>query len=262
MKSEAVVGLVLSAVVAVGGWLIFQPRHAEPAPAPAPVVVPQPYPVPTPRPIVPIPYPVRPYPYPYPYPYPHPHAGAEPGAPVEGGKVSPDGAEEIMCDLPQSEKKKNVGGRDGAGLCVFTSIEYCARFANERRLFDLQQHMRKEPGGGYPQKVDVMLKKYGSGVQYTQYEGGDLNVLRAAMKTGRMLAVTYNGHDIHYRGGISHMVSLVHLSDRWAAIGDNNFINDNQYVWMSPQEFSKRFGGKSGWMVCLFAPPPPPVPKN
>src|SRR5262249_53941041 len=77
--------------------------------------------------------------------------------PVVGGKVSPDGAAEITCDLPAAEKKRNASGRDGSGLCVFTSIEWAARWQNERRLFDFQKQMRAEPGGGWPQKVDRMI---------------------------------------------------------------------------------------------------------
>src|ERR1051326_5161530 len=47
------------------------------------------------------------------------NAPSKPGAPVLGGLVSPDGTEEMQCPLPSSEKKHNVGGKDGAGLCVF-----------------------------------------------------------------------------------------------------------------------------------------------
>jgi hypothetical protein len=182
--------------------------------------------------------------------------------PQEGGKVSPDGKEEITCDLPQSEKKRNIGGRDGAGLCVFTSIEYAARWQNERGLINFQKQMSQERGGGYPQKVDKMIKKYAPGTQYIQKEDGDMEFLRAALKTGRMPCVTYNGHDCHYRGGISHMVTLVHLSDTWACIGDNNFTGDSQYVWMSPSEFKRRWGGDGAWCVVLLHPSPSPVPHN
>src|SRR5437588_9957087 len=37
-----------------------------------------------------------------------------------GGPTSPIGTE-VTCDLPVSQRTKNVGGRDGAGLCVLTS---------------------------------------------------------------------------------------------------------------------------------------------
>jgi hypothetical protein len=37
-----------------------------------------------------------------------------------------------------------------------------------------------------------------------------------------MPAVTY-GYSPRYGGRVAHMVNLVHLSERWAAILDNNF---------------------------------------
>jgi hypothetical protein len=163
--------------------------------------------------------------------------------------------------LPASEKRKNVGGRDGSGLCVFTSIEYCARWANERPLFDFQDKMRQEDGGGWPEKVDAMLEKYAPGITYLQSTTGDLGLLRAALKTGRQVGVTYNGRDPHYKTTIAHMVTLEHLSEKWACITDNNFPGETERVWMSPSEFKKRHdGGAKGWSVILLhcAPPPPP----
>lgn len=171
-----------------------------------------------------------------------------------GGKTSPDNAVEITCDLPESEKKYNRGGRDGSGLCVFTSIEYSARYQNERKLKDFQAHMTREPGGGYPSKVDAMIKKYGAGTPYLQYEGKDPTILQKALQTNRMPSVTF---------GPAHMVSLVHLDDKWACITDNNAPKDNQYLWMKPSEFLSQWRANgNGWAVVLLSPPPPPPPFN
>jgi hypothetical protein len=191
-----------------------------------------------------------------------PHGDAEGRQPVESGFTSPDGKEDMACQLPESEKKHNVGGRDGSGLCVFTSIEYVGRYVNEPELWDFQQNMRKELGGGYPEKVDVMVKKYAPHFKYLQHTAGDPAVLKAALKSGRMCGVTYNGHDCHYGNhSIAHMVSLTHYSDDWAAVSDNNFPKDAQHVWMSPDEFNRRWKGMGGgWAVIplKFGPPPPP----
>jgi len=183
---------------------------------------------------------------------------------VTGGPVAPDGKTEVVCDLPVDQRKKNVGGRDGAGLCVFTSIMHAARWQNETRLANFQDQMRNEPGGGYPEKVDAMVKKYGPGTQYIQYEGKDPSVLEAALKTGRMVCVTYNGHDgVHYGGSIAHMVNLVYLDNQFACVLDNNFIGANDLVWMNRQDFLSRWtGGRDGWAVVLLNPPPPPPPHN
>jgi hypothetical protein len=50
--------------------------------------------------------------------------------------VSQDGRAEVVCDLPGELQKRNVGGRDGAVLCVFTSVMHSARYQNEPRLWD------------------------------------------------------------------------------------------------------------------------------
>jgi hypothetical protein len=180
------------------------------------------------------------------------------GKPTVGGPTSPIGTE-VTCDLPLSQRTKNVGGRDGAGLCVFSSIGHAARWQNEKRLVDFQKQMTKEPGGGYPGKVDRMIAKYGKGAPYIQYEGHDPTILKVALKTGRMPSVTYDGHDPHYNGSIAHMVNLIYLDDQEACILDNNFIDE--LVWMSAKEFLERWTGDGGWAVILLAPPPPPPPQ-
>lgn len=211
-----------------------------------------------PEPICPVPPPDKPDPGPW-----DDRKGPVGSSPVEGGKVSPDGTTEIAIDLPSSEKKRNVGGRDGSGLCVFTSIEYGGRWANERELFDFQKNMRSELGGGWPEKVDKMMKKYAPHVAYIQDTTGDYELIKAAIRSGRMPGVTYNGHDPHYRGSIAHMVALAHADDRWVCVSDNNYTQDNQFVWMSPADFKSRFnGGGGGWSVILLKPGPPPMPRN
>ena len=181
---------------------------------------------------------------------------------VEGGRTSPDGAEEIQIDLPGSQQMKNTGGKDGAGLCVFTSIEHSGRWQNVDSILGLQQKMTREQGGGYPSKVEKMLAKYCDGAQYLQYEGSDPALIKLALTTGRMPSVTY-GYSPRYSGKIAHMVNAVHLTERWAAILDNNFPGDTKYEWMTPAEFKKRWvSGGGGWCVVVLAPPPPPMPIN
>ncbi len=240
-------------MLAVGGLSVSScsgPTPSDPAKPPAPSV-PSPPPHDPNKPSPPVPDPLAP-----PKPW-GPEQAA--GRPQLGSKVSPDGKVEAL-DLPESEKKRNVGGSDGAGLCVFTSIEYCARWQNERRLFDFQKQMRQELGGGYPEKVDKMMKKYAPGVPYIQDTSKDYELIKLAVQTGRMVGVTYDGKDPHYSGSIAHMVTLAWADDTWVAITDNNFPKDNEHVWMSVPEFMKRFG--DGWCVILLAPPPPPVPRS
>jgi len=105
-------------------------------------------------------------------------------------------------------------------------------------------------GGGYPQKVDEMLKLYcrEKGVTiplYVQHSGGDESFLELALRTDRMPSVTYSGLDDFYRDSrgrparISHMVSLAHLDSKIAAIIDNN--RPNYWIVMTRQEFLTRW---------------------
>lgn len=182
-----------------------------------------------------------------------------------GGPLGPDHKTEVTCDLPREARHKNRGGRNGAGLCVFASLDHAALFQNDRAVTGLFQKMFAEPGGGWPQKVDAMMRKYCPRAVYLQYEGNDPGILRLALKTGRMPSVTYNGHDPHYgmNQSIAHMVNLVHLDEKYAVVLDNNFIGDRDLVWLSPDDFSRRWRGNgSGWAIILLSPPPPPVPHN
>lgn len=182
-----------------------------------------------------------------------------------GGNVH-DG-EAVTCDLPAAEHLRNSAGRDGLGLCVFTSLDHAARWANEPALVGFRDFMEKHPGGGWPEKVDQFIPRMAASKglpapPYVQHTGGDAEFLRRALRTGRYVCVTYNGRDgVYYRGTIAHMVNLVHLSEKWAVIHDNNY--PGRWLWMSPADFLARWRGSGGgWAVALLKAGPPPVPVN
>ena len=191
---------------------------------------------------------------------------------VVGGKVSPDGKTEIQIDLPSSLQTKNVGGSDGSGLCVFTSIGHSARFQRVELLEDFRDYMRKFPGGGWPQKVDQMIERISKdrGIpkpDYIQIQGGreTLEILKTALESGRMPAVTYSKSPTGRYGGqrIAHMVNIAHLDANYVAVLDNNYLEpkDNAFEWISIDQFLQTYtGGKSGWAVILLDPGPPPFP--
>ena len=189
-----------------------------------------------------------------------------------GGPIAPDGQTEVACDLPVSERIKNIGSRvDGAGMCVMSSIEMGARYANLEEVRGLRDWAARQPGGGYPEKIDRQIKQYSeqkriTAPAYLQYEGKDPSILRDALRGGRIAAVTYAGNDgVRYRGPIAHMVCLVAYDPKsdWAAILDNNAVGANELLWMKLADFNRRWLGNSGgWAFVWLAPPPPPIPKN
>jgi len=194
------------------------------------------------------------------------------GAARVGGNVSPDGSTEIGCDLPARLHLRNTGGSDGLGLCVFTSIAHGARWQNLALLEDFRDWMKSRPGGGWPEKVDRMIaaiaaEKKQPVPEYLQLQGGKelFPIFRAALESGRMVQVTYSFSPTRRYGGakISHMVSLVGLTDRWAVILDNNYPGGDNYEWMSVDQFAATFtGGRAGWAFILLNGGPPPLPHN
>lgn len=187
-----------------------------------------------------------------------------------GGRIAPDGKTQIDCDLPGNLHLKNIGGSDGAGLCVFTSITHSARWQNVPLLENFRDWMKQFPGGGYPQKVDEMIAKIAkekgiAAPAYIQVEGDDLEILKLACKTGRMPGVTYSFSPTGRYGGqqIAHMVSLPHADNQFFAVLDNNYPGDTAYEWLTPEEFKKTYApGGRGWAVILLNPSPPMPPKN
>lgn len=185
--------------------------------------------------------------------------------PLKGDSAVVDGPShngvEAIVDLPKEQHVKNFGApRDGMGLCVFASMDMMARWQHCRPLIDI---IHKIPnGGGWPEKVDRVVKEHGQGVEIVQYQGADPAFLDLAMKTRRAVGVTYGYGERYGMQKIAHMVMLVHLDDKTAAILDNNFPGTLE--WMSRDEFLKRwkYPSGSGWGYVIIEPPPPPIPSN
>ena len=198
-----------------------------------------------------------------------------PGGPVLDGTRA-------TCDLDKSQHIRNVGGSDGAGLCVFTSCEVADSRWQRGALAGFQKWMTARPGGGYPDKLDQCITQFCREMKrdipnYAQHTGGDEAFLDLALKTGRMVGVTYAGQDDFYRGQtIAHMVDLAHLDADRAAVIDNN--RPGVWVWMTRKQFLARWRGEDdngspltlpvglgrqapvggGWAVVFLDPPPPP----
>lgn len=184
-----------------------------------------------------------------------------------GGPEGPGGVQ-VTCDLPLELRKVNIASR-GLGCCVFRSLDHAARWQNVPALYGMPEWMKSKgiEGGGYPAKVAKLVpqiaKDRGMPVpELVTYTGKDPRFLEVLLSTGRMPCITYCGRDKHYNGQtIAHMVNLVYLDKDRACILDNNFIGEQELVWMSRGEFIERWVGKGGgWGEGLLAPAAPPVP--
>lgn len=196
-----------------------------------------------------------------------------------GGPVSPSGVR-LQCELPPERHRHNTASR-GLGLCVFTSIHMAADLQNVPQLLEFPKWIRDKgiPGGGYPSKVDDLIKRMCAdrGVpapEYLQVEGDDLEILEKACASGRMPCITYcRSATGRYSGQyIAHMVCGPHALKGEFAILDNNYEgsagNDRIYEWLGPAEFlqayapvDRRSGKRMGWAFILLGPSAPPRPQ-
>jgi len=183
-----------------------------------------------------------------------------------GGDLAPDGTL-VQVDMPQDLRLHNTAGRDGAGLCVFTSLNHAAIWQDVEVLRDFQEWMKAKPGGGYPEKVAAMItqKCNERGVpepRYVQVQGADLEPIRLALKTGRLPCITYSFSPSGRYGGrrIAHMVNCVHDQNGYYGILDNNYPENIE--WLTETEFQKSYTRGGGWTIILLDPGPPPPPHN
>lgn len=190
---------------------------------------------------------------------------------AQGGPISPDGSEEIACDLPARLHIRNVGGTDGAGLCVWASQQHTAYYQHVWSMQGVFDYMKTQRGGGWPERVDqvtaILAKRAGVETPpYIQLQAkNNLEMLKLACRTGRMPGVTYSFSPTgnYNRQFINHMVTLVHASDKWFCVLDNNY--PNSYEWMDPQTFLNvhtRNGKENGWATIFLNDPPPAPPQN
>lgn len=187
--------------------------------------------------------------------------------------IHPSGTNALI-DAPSELHIRNIGGSDGAGLCVGTSTEVGARWQSIPQMDGFQKWLARRPGGSYPDMLARDLKTFAAGKGYVvpphiQHTGGDIEFLRLAIKTRRMVSMTYAGMDDFYgrNGVIAHMVNGAHIDDKYGAIIDNN--QPGKWRWMSDTQLINRWLGKTddgrnlrvggGWLVVWLTSPPPPV---
>lgn len=176
----------------------------------------------------------------------------------------------IACPLPGELHKANISSK-GLGCCVFRSLDHAARWQNVPALYAMPEWMVSKgvAGGGWPEKVDDLVpriaKDRGLPVpEYVQIEENDLEILKLATRTRRMVCVTYARSPTgRYNGArIAHMVNAVHTDDEWSVVLDNNYIGTDRFEWIElPRVLPTYSGGSKMWAIVLLAPPPPPEPK-
>lgn len=198
-----------------------------------------------------------------------------------GSKVAGPAYEghEVTCDLPPEQQFRNIGSKkDGAGMCVFTSIEMAARAQGLEQMRGWRDWCAANyTGGGWPERVDQLLAAWWkhkgiTPIPYYQYEGKNPEkVFELIDRTGRMACTTY-GYSPRYGQQIAHMVCAPGYRGKFAIVLDNNFVSkksgdgwdENIYEWMDQQELCRRarLVGGSAWIFCWLPPPAPPPARS
>ena len=183
---------------------------------------------------------------------------------------------EITCDLAPAQQFANTGSRlDGAGLCVFTSMEMAARYQGLEQMRGFRNFVAEHfTGGGWPDRTDKVLQAWWKfkGIEpvlYYQYEGRDPEpVMEVLDRTRRMACITY-GWSPRYGQPIAHMVCAPRFNGDYGVVLDNNFVatkeadgsyNEGVFEWMPKAELIRRMklGTGSAWVFAWMPPPPPP----
>lgn len=202
-----------------------------------------------------------------------------------GGTSDPKSGEPLSAKANAADLMENIGSKkDGAGMCVDTSIESNAIYLGMEEYRGFRDYFAQTEGGGnYPGGVDRQLKTWCKmkglpAPKYVQYEGASPEqVLAIAAKTRRGCAIAY-GYSPRYGQAINHMVFCPHYGDKAAAIADNNVFGGltrdeaKRYEWMEPRELvnrmstqADRFGRATRsdcWVFVWLEPAPPRSPFN
>lgn len=178
-------------------------------------------------------------------------------------------AEEAITKVPEYKDKKvqiyhhfpilhNKAGYDGLGLCVFTSIENTAIPQAIYPLYGLRDWMVRKQGGGWPEKVDRILREYKANVKYVHFEGSSVDkyekVFRDALDVGFVPCITW-GTDVSHYGGrqIAHMINVVYWDDDYVCVVDNNF--PREYLWVDTPTAKKYMSLGGFWGMIFYDQP-------
>jgi hypothetical protein len=150
-------------------------------------------------------------------------------------------------NLPALLRQSNWRGSQGQGSCVHATMISLLRWQYRLNTAD---HWRQTYGDGeWPE--DLATKFNNEGIRYAYITNGDVRFLEWACRTRRGCGITIMGG--------AHMVALVHLDDKWAAILDNN--NVERFIWVPRETLIAEWKASYGWAVTPIYTPAAPLPQ-
>ena len=155
-------------------------------------------------------------------------------------------AEYPTVNLPETLRQSNWLSR-GSGSCVHATLISLFRWQGK---FEFADWWKQTHGGGeFAWTTEQQLNA--AGVRYASTDDrNNVAFLEAACRTRRGCGVTVMGG--------AHMVALVHLDDKWAAILDNNRVD--QFNWVPRETFLSEWRNSGSWAITPVYTPAPPLP--
>jgi len=156
-------------------------------------------------------------------------------------------AERPAVNLPLALRQSNWWGQGGQGSCTWATMVSLLRWQGRYRTADW---VRQNCGDGeWPDDMAQRLDE--AGVRYAYVTNGDVKFLEWACRTRRGCGITI-------RGG-QHMVALVHLDEKWAALLDDNAVEE--YIWVLRETLIAEWKASDGWAITPIYAPAAPLPQ-
>jgi len=171
--------------------------------------------------------------------------------------LSPPTVERPTVNLPLSLRQENWTSSRGFGSCTWATMVSLLRWQGQPQA---AEWVRKNcAGGGTSSNMAAAFDR--AGLRYAYTTDPDVSVLEWACQTRRGCGISVKGMvcpKCGKRHGGYHFVALVYLDDKWAAILDNNAVE--QYVWIPREELIATWKAGGGWTFTPVYDPAAPLP--
>jgi hypothetical protein len=171
-------------------------------------------------------------------------AGCEPQTIIQGTSAK---KERPTVNLPRPMRQSNWLGRQREGSCTWATMISLLRW---QQRYSTADWIRKNYGDGeWPEDMAQKLDR--AKIRYAYVTNGDVKFLEWACKTRRGCGITVMGG--------AHMVALVYLDDKWAALLDNNAVE--KYIWVPRETLIAEWKASYGWAITPIYSPAAPLPQ-
>jgi hypothetical protein len=171
-------------------------------------------------------------------------AGCEPKTTIPSNPVT---KERPVVNIPPALRQRNWIGNRQEGSCVHATMISLLRWQGRRNAAD---YWRQKYGSGeWPEDLAAKFDK--EGIRYAYVTNGDVRFLEWSCRTRRGCGITVMGG--------AHMVALVHLDEKWAALLDNN--NVSKFTWVPRETLIAEWKASYGWAVTPIYTPAAPLPQ-